>query len=507
MSNFNLFESCTFCQSRIGSTHCLLPFQFTHDYEPPVDEMSKIIDITEIHTTYGLHNLRNNFELIEWMKNRPTVEQIQKYSQDVRSRTSEWNLKTEIGVNQDYPPTVLYTESASQTDSSALSLDTNQEQGGTPLILKSEKVDELQEESSKTFADIVKEPKQAEAESEKTGLEAIGAKEAEFGQQKFPKPQSRRQSRMLELSRENENHLIQDLLMAVKTAYNLHTSQRGGMRIGQLCESLVYELNLKSTIGSGYKPTLNSQLDGTKALSREIVARHTDHDLTQWEKGSGRHESQLCLLTFGAFSIRATEFESFRLEESLIHYYNNFLVNKFVERGIRYEIGKAVQFELDRQNQASALDWINGRTRFLKYQLNSLTFRYEFEPIKSTDHRKGSDSLKEQPYPPCDQKLLDYISSHLQIFVNKSIEEAGTSVPTMEGGWKTTKFFFTLASEFLRRNKGWHNENSFTEPSHLTKVEQQTGLRIQPSEAYMTFKILKNIIDKFRKSFKERYQK
>jgi len=111
------------------------------------------------------------------------------------------------------------------------------------------------------------------------------------------------------------------------------------------------------------------------------------------------------------------------------------------------------------------------------------------------------------PYPAIDQRVVDHINSHLQIFVNRRVEEADTLVPTMTDETKVTTFLFKLASEFLYRNKGWHNENSFTTPQHLMKLEELTGMRSKENEAYFTFSLTKNILNDFRKSFKERYPK
>lgn len=496
MATFKFFENCTFCQSRIGSTHCLLPFQFTRDYIAPEDEVSKIIDVTEIHMHYGIQSLKSNFEIIHWMKTRPTSDQIVEYSRFVQDRTTEWfqppvpSLGMHLGVQSSY------TEGSSQTESS-------NEQSSIKSQIEGIALKETHDLETQT--EHIKMPKSTESDQIKSALWPKSSPPGDtLTKVKDEVPQddtTLKIKRPNEISRDNELHVVQDMIIAAKTAYNLHAKQRSSMRLSQLIEALIHESNIRSLTNTNYRPTLSSDLDGFKALSKELIARHSHEETQKWESGKCTKHSDFCILNYSQFLlIRATKYDP-SIEDTLCQYFLTTSKNERMSKEQLTRILNSVKFELDRQGHQATLAWIGNRIKLP----NILRIAADSKS-KSSEGSETKGKLK-HPYPAIDQRVLDHISSHLQIIVDKRIDEANTLVPTMTNETKTTSFLFKLASEFLLRNKGWHNENSFTGPQHLTKLEEQTGMYSKENEAFFTFNLIRNILNDFRKSFKEKYPK
>jgi len=449
-ASFNYFENCTFCQTRIGSTDCLLPFQLTRQYIRPQDDVAAIIDLTEIHTTYGIHALKSNFEIIHWIKNRPTANQIQEYSTKVLSRTQEWYFKNDYLQNLPGPDISARADSSCQTD------DSSNNQDPLLLIEKPAKIKaepEPQDDSSYSSIES-KAGAVVQSWSDQASEAAKATSESE------PKPQIDQKTKEKErkpkvLDRMDENHLIQDLLLAIKAAYNQHFNPKSNARIDQLHASLDYELNIKGSTGSNYKASFETSLDSSKLISKEIVARHSVENARRWEMGDHDYLTPHCILAFPPLDVNSEDQDLIRIESAFTHYFNSIIVTRSLDESQKTRILSSVEFELQRCDYKTAFTWINGKIKLLRFSVHPRTKKYSFQPEKrSITEKEKSKSQMTTPYPTLDQKLLDHMNSHLQVFVNQSIEKANGSTPTMRDETKISKFIFTLASEFLKRNKG-----------------------------------------------------
>jgi len=288
--------------------------------------------------------------------------------------------------------------------------------------------------------------------------------------------------------------------MMAKTAFNLHACKRDWIKVNALKESIMYESDLRSKMSAKYNPSTATALDGNKAFAKEIIATHGSGEIQQWESGKFTSHGSFCLLNCRFATLEYDDDDDSRLCEELIKSFHS--ITKMQQRNKSYidAVVEAVKFELSKDGYSSTFDWMKNRTKFLGTRTASRS------STPSDTSAKGGASTK-QPYPATDARLLDFMNTHLQVYVNREIEAAGDEVPKMIDDMKLTKFMFKLASEFLLRNKGWHNENSFTSPQHLVKLEEYTGLKSQSSEASMTFLILKKAIDNFRIAFKKRHPK
>lgn len=501
MTEFNFGINCTFCQSRIGSTHCLLPYQLVVGYHPPQDFTSKVIDITEIHMRYGLEMLQTNSESIKWIRARPGSSQSLHFSMSDRQDSNQWSdqmnsINDTVATNAT-SVSIAVADSISGSDYSDFitrQLDENEckseDDDGAPLKCASPIIEAAS--TSDTVPTFVSEP---------VSYVTVAKQESKVDSTvKRTSETSVLEKYDTELSRENRNHLIGDLVMMAKTAFNLHACKRDWIKVDALKESIMYESDLRSKMNAKYNPSTATALDGNKAFAKEIIATHGSEEIQQWESGKFTSHGSFCLLNCKFATLKHDDDDDSRLCEELIKSFHSITRVQQCNKSYIDAVIEAVKFELSKDGHSSTLDWMRNRTKFL----GAKTVSRSSTP---SDVSAKGDIVKKQPYPATDERLLNFMNTHLQVYVNREIEAADDEVPKMVGEIKLTKFMFKLASEFLLRNKGWHNENSFTSPQHLVKLEEFTGLKSQPSEASMTFSILKKAIDNFRMAFKERHPK
>jgi len=310
-----------------------------------------------------------------------------------------------------------------------------------------------------------------------------------------------RNRKSTEVSRESRNHMITDFVMIAKTAYNLHSQQRNWIKVATLKESIMYESDLQSKMGVKYTPSRNTTLDGNKAFAKEIIARHSVSDIHKWTSGETTTHGEFCLLNYKLTSLAFDSRDQSSLCDELVNCFHKMLIPQLRNEEYIEAVLNGVKFELSKDDYPSAFKWIENRAKYLETKSVSGSSK------QSNHGEERKLSKKKEPYPAVDDRLIEFMNTNLQVFVNREIESAKDEVPQMSDETKLTKFFFVLASEFLRRNKGWHNENSFTSPQHLAKLEELTGLKSRPSESLLTFNILKKSIDNFRSAFKQRYPK
>jgi hypothetical protein len=470
-------------------------------YTPPEDAISRIIDITEIHTSYGVDALAANFGLITWVNSRPSSRLYSTSTSASQSMT--WNEPKEIHGSSD-PAQFGVRTSENEMDGNIVS----DNKSSLSENEHSMHDDEARNSESDSYAEILKrktDDEHCSKEDDKLYLSTTMSSSSSDNVSNSgvqitipvkPKDDDHKRSQL--------NHLVQDLVMIAKTAFNLHANKRGWIKTKAFKESIMFESDTRNRIGRRYTPSYNTPLDGNIALAKETVARHSVNDIQQWMAEANNEHESYCFLNAKAFKLSESPVNEPKLEEDLIRYFtetlNHYRVGKETV-GSKITLVDAVAYELTKHGHSSTFAWINNQSRSLNLRV---------QPTRERHHspKLGSDSQrKREPYPPVDQRLLDFISTDLQIVVIKSIEAAGTDVPRMKDGMKLSSFIFKLTSEFLLRNKGWHNENSFTSPQHLTKLEELTGLQTRPSESIFTFNILKNVLNDFRTRYKAKNNK
>lgn len=494
MSHFQFYENCTFCQSRIGSTHCLLPYQLVVSYVPPEDDISRIMDITEIHMTYGIEMLTSNFQSIQWIANRPHSRQSTSIHQSLNAKAHEWSEQiSEVNVSLKRSSTNPTTVDGDESESSYSDFIASQLDEGA--LLNEEAPEAVPQPANVTYAEV--------------SSSALSDQKASATPAKYDdvEPESTEPKSVVEkyeeiMTRDDKNHLIQDLVIIAKVAFNIHAAQRGWIKMNSMKESLMRESELRSVIGRHYQPQRNTTLDGDKALAKALIAEHSAEEIQAWESGKMTKRFKHCVLNSKLFSLTEQNTKFSRLGENLVSCFVDIIRMQTRTDGSRDSFVDAIKFDLAKNDHPTTFEWIKNRYTFLE---NGGTLQDDSHYTDKDGKSSSVTALRpKKPYPAVDSRLVDYVNTNLQVIVNRTIESFGDDIPTMNDGIKPPKFFYKLASDFFFRNKGWHNENSFTAPQHLTKLEESCGLITKSSESLLTFRILKGIIDEFRSQYKDR---
>jgi len=497
MSQFQFYENCTFCQSRIGSIHCLLPYQLLKSYNPPEDVTSKIVDVTEIHMIYGIESLNYNLEVINRVKSRPYSGQGSVQSTTSHCERSDWFEQ----MNESVDSQALKTASSASTLDDVQSIsysDYITEQLELPIdegvSISEDFKSQTETEQFLSFpaAQLGNEEKLTSNEVNENPLDSFS---------ESVKRESVIDKANAATMRNFRNHAVRDLVIIAKAAYNIHANGRGGIRTNAFKESLMNESNIRCITGQRYQPSTNTLLDGNKALAKELIAYHSTEEIQCWESGRVTESGQFCILNARALSQPIDKSDDSKLGEDLVKCFFKMLLSQSRENSARDTYKSLIQFELERCGHEKTFDWIDNRYLFLeKGKVHSKAFA-------SSSNFRASETKSPEPKVKPEQRVIDFMNTHLQVFINRKIESFGDNAPVMPDETKLPKFLYKLASEFILRNKGWHNENSFANPQHLVRLEEQTGLKSRQSESLLTFNMLKAILDDFRASYKQRFPK
>jgi hypothetical protein len=464
--------------------------------------MSKIIDVTEIHMRYGIEALSVNLQSINWIKARPDSPQNQSVSGFIHSESNTWSDQMN-SLNEQLTSKV--TSTSENVIDSDLESNYSKYIGDHLDLAALETFDDNDVQITSSPCELKVPPKDGRprfGSIEILDMTQVNDESIHNDQHTTDKGKSIEVTDdSTRLSRESRNHMISDFVMMAKTAFNLQSHQRTWIKVSTLKESIMRESDLRSRLGNKYTPSFRTTLDGDKAFAKEIIAKHSVSDIQDWESGKHTSHGEFCLLNYKCISLAINQFDQSSLCDELINCFKVLLIQQYRTDWYRETVANGVRFELSKDDYSSTFTWMENRAKYLEVKHTS---KVSTSSGISSDKR---NQKKKEPYPAIDERVIDLINTRLQVIVNREIERAGNEVPEMSDETKLTKFFFLLASEFLRRNKGWHNENSFTSPQHLAKIEESTGLRSRPSESSLTFTILKKIIDDFRIIFKQKYPK
>jgi len=429
MSAFTYPANCTFCATRIGSDKCLLPFKFVSNFIPSENAISAIMEITEIHVSYGIQTLQQNLELSNWFPNNQNVNNSSAVSEQSISGQFDVIMRTSTRRNA----TLSYSDKASQSETQDYESSTKSHESGAK-IPKEKKIN-ISKDNIKSWADLISEPEEQSIKENKVETDSQKSE----GSKRTDALQTKSSNVKKELTRDKQNHLIQDLLMSIKCAYNMHQKIRTNTRIDKLLEALNFELSIKSTKGHSYKPNLKSSLDGEIALSKVIVANHSTDQILEWEKGKRSSLDECCILNHEQFKITSLDSTEIKLEDALLEF------QKWINYTLEYsptqvtKILNSVAFELQREDMYDAYQWSLNMQRMKSK---------ESKPVKMVKAKTFIPETligfkrKEVPYPAIDEGYKQFIEHNLQSIINKQLALPESEPLTMKDETKLEKYFF-----------------------------------------------------------------
>lgn len=513
MTKFKYPEQCTFCSTRIGSEHCLLPYEFVMKFSLPHDYTSQVIELTEVHMTYGIQTLHFNSEFLTQIRTRPHSVVASSIDQSVISTTNELLKSDDISTDTQTIDTIDQGVKISQTESLPTDEDNHESNEsneshsplGTPppfgpRIRFPFTWDHLN-------YDVPSDLNLSITENQDKGKQIDHANAP-------PQDNAQRSNlaeQIVQLSSNAERSLIKDLTMALIHAYNLDVLKHSKTRVIKFVECLDQELHFKRTYKERYESSRETKLDHPIALAKELVAHHSPEEFQTWEQGSPNPDHFGCILNFPYLSSISQTVATDMLMDKLVHYAMSVLTHKRLAKDVKDRLSESIKIRLSARGHPLAYNWFTTKSRQLSRHVNTEPSSTKSNIMQSSlfdlATSQSKKKIRAEPSgshtcPAIDENLLNFIDTHINDEVRQTIDKHRDEMPDTPSNLTLVQYFANLTNEFLRHNKSWHNPNSFQKAEHLSKIERNCSFRIIESQRTDTFIILSIIISNLREKHK-----
>jgi len=513
---FNFPEQCTYCLANLRSQTCLLPYEFICRYQPPDDQLSKIMDVTTLHTEYGLSSLQYNLEFVYRIKSRPTSEAIHQYARSQSFSTtddaSKFNEESPIEPETEITPIKNVDKDEIQFEPMITSPLTKEETSSRSVQYRTT--------SPKPIQLVINESKRKDKEVETyasataSSPESVSNTLTEIVQntqtQNLEKDQSQHQ--YLEIpSPEEENHLIHDLVIAISLAHGMSLKHRTEYRVQKLYECLDTEIETKNRTRENYEPKIFSNLDHPIALARELLMSHTDSEIQSWQQGQQLECVKYCVLNYPPLSIGSHTSENDRLVQTLINYCNSVLIRRNYTSTFKERLNGKVKLALELKGNQLAYNWLQFKFKAIPRTFQSDRRQNQTSRPNLMDYKKqlklpkvneNNESTTTHTCPAVDIELLEMLNSNLTFIINKVISENSYGKITLPDKFSLNNFLSNIVTEFVKHNKSWRNSNSMASVNSLLKASNFAGYQIRSDEAETILWLVSEIVKALRLSIK-----
>jgi len=332
MSNFSFPEKCSYCHERLGSFHCLLPFEFSKIYVRLEDPLQDAIQLSDIHSQYGFDRLLANLNLVQWFLNHP---RSQSSSQHERVQDEVHSLRQFDHMHSQVAPPFhpFNEESISYSILETLGLRKNVNKRTTAWIKHNDADDSLyhgiQKDSVVSDApssqcasnDDTGSNEQSSIKDSSTKLDVhqpnsiqdlmvlknvdtlVLPEPTNVGSKSHDEPLVIKETsaRPMSIADDASLHALNIIAKSISFLYKLEEKKITKLQTKALKQSLMFEINLRLKLGPTFKAKMVTEIDHPIALAKVLVAAHTDADLTAWKFGRTLQCSRFCLLNFSAF--------------------------------------------------------------------------------------------------------------------------------------------------------------------------------------------------------------
>jgi len=473
--------NCSYCHSRIGSKDCLLPYEFVCDYDPPKDFLSRTIDITELHATYGNHQLQINFEFMHRVRTRPTSEVIQAYSESISQRS-------EIGSTF-VKPKVIPQQNTDGTDRCQTPTGNSDPvpDHDTPPLRADVKSDSLPPSNdtevqpsavqleSPTYADKLAKGKARSATPNSGVTKLTGSTQPQLHDDEVTEFQLKIEA----LSPEQERHLVSTLTMAIAVAHATTTKQSLSMKASKLIECLDVEISMKERLRSHYHNQTTTKLDHPIAMARELVSLHSSTEILSWQEGRTLNCSKCCVLNYPPLKSTSIVADNDTLVQTLVNYCSSIANAEFYTQQTKDNIFGKAKIALEQRGNNFAYNWIKSKLRSTNNpSLHAQDGRSKTSTIVSNSKQIDSDSQLRilspahggHKCPAIEQGTLELLSTELDSAVDTALKATNKGQQNFIKSISNHDFIFTIICEFVKHNKSWINPNSMSSTKSLQKA-------------------------------------
>lgn len=493
-------EECKFCKTRLLAKACLLPYELVKNYKRPNDNEEAIMAITQLHMQFGLEALQANANFTRQIL---TNEYFTTYSM-----TSAKSTQTDTEETS----TQISTESVSDR-----AADKHQaSQRGKDESKDTEKVKTTKSNPDKVKASKNKEGKpktKPEPPQSFAKIANIFGRESTAITQQIEStskddektPTKGEMSKTQLPSAEELEHLTTEIASVLIYSFRSEKEYSNARAI-MLIEALDKQLEIKARAGIRYIPSNQTELDHPSHLAKELVARHTTEEFTQWERGRPLTTHKQCVLNEPKLASNGNEAGTTRLIEELIRFSSKSLD----EYELTPEYGQKVRSLLQSKLDARGYDiynWFLTKRRRLQSQQPSRSENMEMKGKlslidyqKPNKHQKltSEQETREHKCPPVEEGLLNFLNTQVRGIVETIIDEYEGRLPTLQEGRNLTSTLTHMTNEHIRHNSGWRNKTSMRSIDHLKKLEGYSQLTLKEESRDTILILLMRILTTIR---------
>jgi hypothetical protein len=487
-------DDCHFCKTRIGLQSCLLPYAIIREFKPSEDILTNVLEMTELHTRFGIELLNTGFQTRLWMLTRPSDAAIASYADSISHNsmptgfvpsTPQEPQSTDISIVhsmesqlpespapqpvQAPPEPTLPAKEQNPPLCDGVSLPNV----GTPTMAKV---------AATPAPFIPKSPTMETAISEETHKEQAPTAPVQ------------------NLSEDELMHLLDDLCIAAIAAHKMENKGRARTHASELYNSINYEIELLKKFGDNYESSHLTSLDHQIPLAKEIVSMHNPTTLFNWEVGHSSKEARTCMLNFDHFTATKLVESTNGLTSSLISYVRSVLRGSHLSPHDSELLRNHMKDSLTRRSEQTTYHWISIRIRQLSTPAPKLKSTKPQEPTQAPTASEDTHEC-----PPYDLKYNDLINVHLTTTVTNVLENKCKTQAAKLRMKDCSQYFCYLTSEFIKHRKSWHNPNSFTTIKQLQLLLDEVAISAPARELTTQQIILSVIIDDMRQHAKEMF--
>jgi len=501
-------EKCFYCFDRLGSEVCLLPYGVILKFDPPTRHENMVMEVTVIHENYSLNSLQHNFDVLRWMRSRPSSQELRSYATSMSSQcaaSAPYATHSATQTDEDLPKhdlACVSTDEAHQREATSDSDSSLEKVANVCSTVDTQSVNEDTTSRQLLLSDLFKDTQRSIGMTDLAFPEQRSCQANHISQTQTRLSQSAHQ--FTELDQQSEDHVVSDLVRAMITVYNLHAKQRTSITMSALIESISTELDRRSSYGNKYKVQSLTSLDHNIALAREIQDQHSYQDLFRWLEYQSISQTEYCLLNSPNLSPVTDDDQQITMARGLTEYIKSILASTSIPPLQGRRIVDKVKADLIARGYPTTYQWIVQR---LKTIAEPRSVRSHSISKSSTQSELPEAWIKKQrpdhACPAIQEDIQNAIDTKLLRVVIDQIRSRGARLPILPEKIQQVEFFYLLASEFIKHNKGWMNSNSLTEVKHLQKIERYVNVRFPDKEALPILHTLRKIIDDFRSHTKE----
>lgn len=495
--------NCTFCESKINSKKCQLPFQIANELVLNQDPFSALIELGDVHTKYGIQNLINNFNFRINSDNSSLIkERNETQSEYVHESKIPDTTDGEVKIDTETShATISDIDESGNKTTLGVEIEPNSYARKAKMGKNESSISDEHSSSRLSWDEMVQEEEGLQSltiqKTKRKGKESKGKERIT----ELPKP---KEYLIHKITANEELHLVNDLAIAAITARGIKEAKRSHINQNQMIESIIFETDVRSRKSINYKPKRDITLDGQIGLSKAIIARHNHDQIIDWESEAPIRDTHLCILSHPTFKANGNEYLTSKLDDALVNYVFDIRRSSTLDQNAKTRIFDILKFELEREMHSDIYQWImNTSTSSRVPRLRRTTHR-ESTSNASTDVREETKSSKsEHREPVVDESYLQFIEIRLMSIVKKITNNNKELNFVTNDDVNSDKLFYKLVACFIKHNKGWQNKDSFHSGRHMSQIEELTGIPIPEHKAYLVFQTISDILEMSRRKFKE----